>query len=152
MGEICERVRSDFEKLIGCPLVALTTTAIPKLPGVYVLYECGNPIYVGRTGRGKRNLRKQVHDHYEGDHNKASFAVKRARERTGKKPTYRKGEGLKDLIRNDQEFVTAFDAARKRIAGMQIRWVTETDQDVRYQLEFYAAKELGTPYNSFQET
>ena len=35
---------------------------------------------------------------------------------------------------------------------MQIRWVTETDPDCRYLLEFYAAKELGTPHNDFRET
>ena len=35
---------------------------------------------------------------------------------------------------------------------MQIRWVTETDPDCRYLLEFYAAKELGTRHNNFRET
>lgn len=41
---------------------------------------------------------------------------------------------------------------KKRVHGMYVRCVEESDPNVRYLLEFYAAKELRTPYNDFTET
>ena len=50
------------------------------------------------------------------------------------------------------ELEEAFEKARQRIRKMSVRWLEECDPDVRYLLEFYAAKELQTPHNDFTET
>ena len=42
-------------------------TEIPQLPGVYVIYEGEEAIYVGMSGRnGKGNLRSRLRDHRSG--------------------------------------------------------------------------------------
>src|SRR5262249_31092752 len=41
--------------------------AIPEAPGVYVLYDLAEVLYVGMAGRdGKGNLRKRLKDHASG--------------------------------------------------------------------------------------
>jgi hypothetical protein len=54
------------------------------------------------------------------------------------------------LIMSDTEFAKAFDAAKRRVATMDIRYVAELDPTRQALLEIYAATVLRTPYNDFE--
>ena len=56
------------------------------------------------------------------------------------------------MPKDELEKAEEFKAAKGRVRKMLVSWVTETDPDCRCLLEFYAAKELQTPYNDFSET
>jgi hypothetical protein len=49
----------------------------------------------------------------------------------------------------EKPFADAFDAAKKRIRGMEYRYVEEADQSRQALLEIYCAVALATPYNDF---
>ena len=127
-----------------------TRKHVPKKEGIYVLYENGSPLYVGRT----RDLWRRLGEHslQGSDEYLATFAIVLAREETNIPATYKKETSAKHLIANHRAFAAAFDTAKKRIRNMEVRWMEEPDPDSRYLLEFYAAKELRTPCNSFSET
>ena len=118
---------------------------IPNEPGVYVLYERGNALYPGRTGP-KSGLRKRLGQHsLDGsDHKQAALARALACKKLGN--GLRCPEGY-----DTHRFKEAFGEMKKRVRGMSVRWVEESDPDTRCLLEFYAAKELRTPYNDFSE-
>ena len=74
-----------------------------------------------------------------------------AREATGKvKAVYKMGSGgtRKELML-DPNFVQNFDMAKKRIRGMQVRFVEEEDPVRQALLEVYVAVVLEAPYNDF---
>ena len=149
------RVVGDYGRLLRMPpgRVEDVVSRIPKTAGIYVLYEDEQPLRIGRAGKGKRsNLRERLKQHFTGNYKKASFAVALAREETNLPATYKKETSAKHLVANHRAFVAAFDTAKKRIRNMEVRWVEEPNPDSRYLLEFYAAKELQTPYNDFRET
>ncbi len=50
----------------------------------------------------------------------------------------------------DPVFSAAFDAAKERIRGMDIRFVGEADPLRQNLLEVYCAVALGTPFNEFE--
>lgn len=124
---------------------------IPPLAGVYVLHEVQDgrdvALYVGRTGKGEGNLRGRLGQHTvpSSDHNEAPLARQLACQNIGLKRGSAAAYGT-------DKFKRAFEAAKKRVSKMSVRWATEPDPDSRYLWEFYAAKELGTPYNHFGET
>ena len=64
----------------------------------------------------------------------------------------RPGEGWEEQAEKHPQLGEEFEKAKERIRTMSVRWVEEPDADCRYLLEFYAAKELGTPHNDFRET
>jgi hypothetical protein len=63
--------------------------------------------------------------------------------------TYRAGEGSRAGLMLDPAFAAAFDEAKKRIRGMEYRYVEEVDQTRQALLEIYAATVLDTKYNDF---
>jgi hypothetical protein len=80
----------------------------------------------------------------------AAFAFRLARETTGNlKATYKKGEGSRSALMEDEEFVAAFDASKARIRKMSLRFVEESDPVRQALLEIYVAVVLSTPYNDF---
>jgi predicted GIY-YIG superfamily endonuclease len=147
--------RESFEALqpVFQPLVDQLKAKAPALPsdlperkGIYLLSENGVDLYIGITG----NLRRCWRMHRSGDANGASFAVRLAREMTGRRPTYSQSDGLKALL-NDDEFRQAFATAKARIRGMQVRFIEWTrDDDDLALFEIYAASALRTSaYNDF---
>lgn len=144
------RVRDAFRRLVRSELVSIYRDErrdhIPKGAGVYALYETGNALYAGRTGP-RSGLRKRLGQHSlrGSDHRQAPLARALACQELG--------DGLRCPERYDtDEFNEVFGRMKERVHRMSVRWVEERDPDVRYLLEFYAAKELGTPYNDFRET
>ncbi len=79
----------------------------------------------------------------------ATFAFRVARQDTGMlRPTYRV-EGARQQLAKDPVFAAAFEKAKARLQAMDIRFVEEVDPVRQALLEIYAAVELGTPFNDF---
>ena len=119
---------------------------IPK-QGIYVFYDEGTPIYVGRSDR----LRKRIQQHGwdSSGHNRATLAFRIAKEtmeRAGKIPP--------DATRRELEtapgFRVAFLAERRRVAKMGFRIVEIVDPIEQSLFEMYAHLVLKTKYNSFE--
>ena len=121
---------------------------LPKSAGVYVFYEANTPQRVGTT----KNLCQRVKQHHGPSLRSAAFAKRLARCATGIRGGTRPGEGWKTQACENPQLGAEFEKARERIRNMQVRWVEVPDADCRYLLEFYAAKELGTPHNDYRET
>lgn len=141
-------VYQAYEDLLEAPLCPVTESSpIPVKGGVYVFYEGGKPIYVGRT----RNLRRRLGQHHRlnSSHYSASFAFLLAREKAAlpKEPKMTRAETAKQLD-------SLFSLCRQRVSCMQVRWVHAEDSIVQSLLEVYAALALRTTdrYNSFRTT
>lgn len=120
-------------------------TQTPKR-GVYVFSEGGKNLYVGRSNRMRARVRN--HGNPWATHRQAAFAIKLAREATGRAATYRRDGSLKELMLNPT-FVAAFRAAKVGISAMDVRFVGEDDPVRQCLLEVYVAVALATPYNDF---
>lgn len=137
-----------FKELKQAPLVirSKVNSSFPFLGGIYVFYEKGRPLYVGRT---KRPISKRVLMHSRGcsGQNSASFAFLLA------KRMFLKGKDSckktrKSLIA-DKKFAKIFYQQKRRIREMEVRCVQITDPEVQAIFEIYASKHLNTPYNDF---
>ena len=116
-------------------------------PGIYLFSERGHPLYVGRT----RNLRNRLASHCHRSHYTATFAFLLARDKTRlRRASYQASGSRADLLKNNAEFAAAFDAARERIAEMDVRVVEEADPVRQAVLEIYVAVVSGARYNDFQ--
>lgn len=129
----------------------VTPTALPgKMPlaGVYLLSEVGRHLYVGRSNHIRRRIGR--HCRPGATHRMAAFAFRLARETTGNLvATYKKGEGSRLTLMENDVFVSAFTAAKARIRLMDLRFVEESDPVRQALLEIYVAVVLATPYNDF---
>lgn len=124
--------------------------ALPKhMPeaGIYLLSEGTKHLYVGRSKNIRRRLSR--HSRLGATHRMAAFAFRLAREATGRMRASYKTEGSRAELMKDPEFVAAFDAAKKRIREMHVRFVEEPDPVRQTVLEVYVAVTLETPYNDF---
>jgi hypothetical protein len=116
--------------------------------GVYLLSEKGRNLYVGRSNGIRARIRR--HCKVKATEKMAAFAFRLAREATGRlKATYKKGDGSRKALMEDQVFVAAFEAAKARIRAMDLRYVQEDDPVRQMLLEVYVAVVLKTPYNDF---
>ncbi len=135
-------------------LLAMDPVKVDLLPkgmpeeGVYLLSEGETHLYVGRS----RRIRRRIASHSQpgGSHKGAAFAFRLAREMTDQlDPTY-KTEGSRDDLMRDPAFRQAFENAKARIRGMDLRYSEESDPIRQSLLEIYVAVSLQTPYNSFR--
>lgn len=116
--------------------------------GVYLLSDGEQHLYVGRSNDIKKRIGR--HSRPGATHRMAAFAFRLAREATGNlKATYKKGEGSRSALMEDEKFVSAFVAAKARIRKMNVRFMEESDPVRQALLEIYVAVALGTPYNDF---
>ena len=115
--------------------------------GIYLISEGRRHLYVGRSNSIRRRLSN--HCRPSASHNMAVLAFRLAREATGRdKATYKPAGSRADLM-NDPAFARAFEAAKTRIRGMNVRVVAEDDPVRQAILEVYVAVALATPYNDF---
>ena len=143
-----EALEPSFRTLIGSE--PFTFRSLPKrLPkaGVYVFFETGDPLYVGRTNRVRDRL--QEHCRPGSRHSSAPFAFRLAREARGLLAASYKPEGSRAHLVTDPAFSLAFSDAKSRLCSMQIRVVEESDPLRQALLEIYVAVSLQTPYNDF---
>lgn len=110
--------------------------------GVYVLYEGGKPIYVGRSNRMPERLRE--HGAESSDRYSASFAFKLLRE------ALKNPEGTAGKI--EGTYREEFRRQRERVRAMTFRAVEIPSQLEQALFETYAILEMGTAprYNDFQ--
>lgn len=147
--ELIDSLEPQFRRL-----VAMTPVKYASLPrqipsrGIYLFSDGQRHLYVGRTNRLRQRL--QNHCQPSGTHFTATFAFRIARHKTGRvRATYSKA-GSREALTSDPEFAKAFEAAKRRVATMHIRFVDEPDPTRQALLEIYAATVLGTPYNDFE--
>lgn len=115
--------------------------------GIYVFFENGAPVYVGRSS----NLRSRLLSHGcpSSDRYSATFALRLAKEeaqRQGMTIKRRKGAELEA----DPEFRDIFAAMRDRVAKMQIKYVEVDDANTQALFEIYVHMALQTPHNDFE--
>jgi predicted GIY-YIG superfamily endonuclease len=144
-----EALKPKLEALLAMAPVTpgtLPTKMIQK--GVYLLSEGAKYWYVGRSNNIKGRIGR--HSRPGSTHKMAAFAFRLAREETGNtKATYKKGEGSRSALMEDEKFRKAFDAAKVRIRNMDLRFVEEEIPVRQALLEIYVAEALNTPHNEF---
>lgn len=113
--------------------------------GVYVLYEDGNPIYVGRSNRLKARLLE--HSRQSSMHNSAPFAFNLAKEKAAKRGI--NISQARNELGRDLAFKDLFTQAKKRVSLMRIRAVQIDSPVMQTLFEVYAALALRTKYNDF---
>lgn len=115
-----------------------------KRPGIYVFYEGGKAVHVGRT----RDLGQRLRGHISRSHYSASFAFKRARRDLALKATYVTKGSRAELLK-DPSFVKAFHRHLETVKSLQVRFVEVTDPLQQYLLELYACLEYGLDLDEF---
>ena len=113
--------------------------------GVYVLYENGKPIYVGRSNRLKQRI--QEHSRPSSTHNSAPFAFNLAKEKALKA-----GFNLsnpRSQLENEPTFKVLFTQAKQRVSQMRVRAIQIENQVTQTVFEVYAALALETSRNDF---
>jgi hypothetical protein len=118
--------------------------------GIYVFYENGKPIYVGRS----RNITQRFRQHKQqsSDHHSATFAFMIARQDAEKAGVEMKKNGksmTRDELQLDPIFKPFFSNAKKRVAEMHVQVIQIDDPIEQTLFEVYAALELKTEYNSW---
>ena len=149
--KVIDKLSGYMDKLEDCEAIGMYTMAerralrrkLPAGKGVYVLYERGQPMYVGRSD----NLADRLLEHGQpsGDSETATFAFNIAKEDFPDTASMSR----KDLQRT-KAFRPLFDAAKERVRKMQVRVVDVEDPIEQTILEVYAHLELDTPFNSFE--
>ncbi len=126
--------------------------------GIYVFYDGGKPLYVGRSGKedGSPNrMRTRIQEHgWESSTGSAAFAFLLAKEEAEKQEIDCKSQTRSDL-QKAPEFKPFFDEAKAQVRQMQTRVVQVTDAIDQTVFEVYAALMLGTTvqqggYNDFE--
>ena len=145
---ILDRLATRLAALLACEAhKAADWTQIPTwTTAVYLLSEDGRPIYVGRTRTLRRRLRQHVSTTSGRD--SATFAF-----RLAKVDAARAGVAVKrtrKTLEADANFQQFFDAAKGRVAAMDVRYIVVDDPVEQALLEVYAAESLATPYNTFE--
>ena len=119
--------------------------------GIYVFYENGVAIYVGRSNRLKDRLLE--HGRRSSMHNSATFAFNLAKEKAKELDVKELDVNADDFQRNQLEkdsiFSGIFTEAKARVRRMKVRVITIDDQIEQTLFEVYAALALETPYNDF---
>ena len=146
---IIESLEPAYRSLIGKNTFTIATlpSDIPN-SGIYILYDNGNAIFVGRTNRMKLRLKEQCR--MSSNHNTASLAFKIAREATiNKKATYTSDKSRKAL-EIDPYFKAEFQRAKQRISSMDVKIIKEEDPVRQCLLQIYTALATGAKYNDFE--
>ena len=149
-SEILQSARRHLDEIKAIPAISfsIAKAKLPTGPGIYVLYEGDQPIYVGRA----RDLRKRIRQHVNGTLSGSTFAFLLARNETKRQATYRPSGSRTDLLKNDTEFKSAFDQAIKKILQMTVKFVEIEDDNLQYFFEFLCALEFETKHNKFRTT
>lgn len=127
---------------------SLTRDNLTDVPsqGIYVFYESGKPIYIGRSNRTKQRI--QEHGRPSSMHNSATFAFRLAKEEMASRKDILKGITRREL-ETAPGFDRAFYEAKARVAEMKIRVIEIDDQVTQALFEIYASVKLNTKYNEF---
>ncbi len=136
-----------LEKLRNSPAYRRETLRNLPKKGVYVFYEYGEPMYVGRSNRQGIRQRIQQHTIPSSGHNQATFAFQLLQEKLGVST----GHGA-ELNRPAlaAKYESEFKGQKQRVRNMEVRAVEITDSVTQTVFEIYAVLTLETTrYNSF---
>jgi hypothetical protein len=138
--EIIDQFPRLMEELTISPFI--TKSDLKDLPehGIYVFYENGIPMYVGRSERLKSRLKE--HSQQSSGHTSATFAFNIAKQ-DAKESGIDINKPRRDLERNPQ-FAQKYKDAKDRVSKMQIKAIEIDDPVEQTLFEVYAALELGT--------
>lgn len=128
------------------PLSRSNLLTVPS-KGIYIFYnKDGRPLYVGRTDRMRTRLLE--HGRSSSRHTSATFAFLLAKEKWDE---MHPGDARtrKDL-ESDQTFFLLYKEKKRDVAEMQIRTIEVADPAEQVLFEVYAALELETPYNDWE--
>ncbi|MFZ1128716.1 MAG: hypothetical protein WAN78_10885 [Methanoregula sp.] len=113
--------------------------------GIYVFFEKGRPLYVGRSDRMKERLKE--HGRRSSGHTSATFAFIMAKKMAEK--TKIDLSQIREDLEKDPELKPIYDRMKERVSKMQIKVVEVPDPVEQTFFEVYAALELKTPYNEW---
>lgn len=145
-NNLIEQMPVLLKELKSKPLIPCTDRSELPQKGIYVFYEDGKPIYVGRSNR----VRKRIGRHYRPSsrHNSATFAFNIAKSEAIK-------EGIntnvtRKQLEADQTFAMLYLKAKDRVSKMSLRAIEINDPIMQTIFEVYAAMCLNTKeYNDF---
>lgn len=144
-AETTQSIPALFEKLAASRFFTEKGIAAQKgRSGVYVFFEEGRAVHVGRT----RNLAQRLRAHITRSHHSASFAFKRARRELGLSATYM-AKGSRGELAKDPIFAAAFHRHIELLRNMGVRFVEVPDPLQQYLLELYAHLEYGLQLDEF---
>ena len=136
------------ELVKALPMKRSEHATIPAKPGVYLFTEGSRCLYVGQT----RNIRQRLAEHTRpsDDRNTATLAFQIARceaSAAGIDTT-----GIAKELESRDVFKPFFEAAKRRVADMDVRFIEIGDKILRTVFEVYASVVLGTDreYNEFE--
>ena len=146
---VIDRMPGYMRQLQECRPMGMETRAdrhalrrrLPANEGIYVLYEHGKPMYVGRSDKLADRLLS--HGRPSSGSESATFAFNLAR--IDFPGSLSRGE-----LRRNEEFQRHFARARERVRGMEVRVIALADPIEQTIFEVYAHLKLGTPFNSFE--
>ena len=116
--------------------------------GIYVFFENGKPLYVGRTDRMKERVKE--HGNRSSGHNSATFAFILAKEEAENKSLKINLKQKRELLERNSLFKPIYDEMKDRVSKMQIKVVEVEDPVEQTFFEVYAALEWDTPYNVWE--
>jgi hypothetical protein len=111
---------------------------------VYLFSDGRKHLYAGRT---KRKIAVRIRNHFSAAPD-CPFAWLLAREATNRKAAYTR-EGSRKALLADPTFKAKYEAAKKRIRKMNVRFVHEPDPVRQALLESYVAVVTRAKYNDF---
>ena len=140
--KVAERMEPMMDQLRNSDELSWEDRRVAPKQGVYVLYEGGKPVYVGRSNR----LRDRIYEHGadSSDRHSATFAVKLLR----KKLNHPKGKAA-DLVKDNAE---EYDNQKMRVQKMTFRAIEIKGQLEQTLFEVYVILEFRTQdlgYNDF---
>ena len=148
--EVVVQLEPLLDELQGGPVYHGRTLREMPEKGVYVFYEDGGPVYVGRVGsNSKQTVRQRIRQHTipSSGHNQATFAFRLLQEDLGLPVGHES-----DMTRSEfaEKYGAEFSEQKQRVRNMEVRVVEITDSVVQAVFEIYAALTLGTTrYNRF---
>ena len=122
---------------------------LPGCQGVYVLYEHGRPVYVGRSDRLADRLLE--HGQPANGPESATLAFNLAYQQWHPEADLTSfNRQARQAFKSATEYRSLFDRAKLRVRKMSVRAVEIADPVEQAVFELYAHVELKTPYNSFK--
>jgi hypothetical protein len=121
--------------------------SIPAVPGIYLFSENRRPVYVGQSRKLQTRLRQHASD--RGRENDASFAFNIAKREAALAAVDIKR--TRAVLQDAPDFVPHFEAARARVAAMDVQFIELADPVTRTLFEVYASVALDTAeFNSWE--
>jgi len=149
--EIIRKFPDNMEILLRKTPVSPDELTEKILRGIYVFYENGTAIYVGRS----RNITQRFRQHQQqsSDHHSATFAFLIAKMDAAKAGVNLQNKSGKNITRDELQkyppFKQYFSDAKRRVAMMKVQVIGIDDPVEQTLFEVYAALKLKTKYNTW---